>query len=757
MASSFTTSFGIEKIATGEQAGVWGTTTNFNIDILDRIASFTSVALSGTTQTLTVREASPGAGTENLQDGMYRVIKFTGALGGNNTVTIAPNTSKAWFIFENATTDSGSSGPYSVILSQGAGANITVQNGKNAIVYCDGAGSGAAVFNALNDLQIATLEVTGAAAVDGLLTAGASVAVTGNVTTTGTVEPAGDTAADDNAAIGYTAGEGLILTGQGSTNDVTIKNDADGEVMGVLTGSTTAAFTGQVTATGFTGTLDGILGSGTAAAVSGTTVTATGKVTAGAKLDMNGTELILDADADTSITADTDNQIDFRIAGADDFRMTANTLSVLSGTTLNIDSGATIANSGTATGFADLTAIADGSAGSPSIANSGDTNTGIYFPAADTVGVATNGAQRLSIADAQSIFSFSIPGAFSANAGGPLALEPLTHTGVGDKMGLSFGQMTSGGSAIDDGTLIYDIKTGAYTTGGGSTHSSDLVFEVLNANAIAERFRISGTGAVYIADSANASMIVGLTINQGAADNEIFALKSSDIAHGMSGQIETDSYCAIQKTSPTAGGVRIVGATETKEGIRIQPMVTTADTTKSTSGESTCVVFGTIKDGSNIDVMDGDANIFGVLGTGGQTKFIVDSDGDIHADGSLSAYDEYDDAMLARAMQIQLSEQPKNEKVYGRIIQTEFDNFVKYNKQTLIDAGLLGKPTEESEKEGHRGLVNVTGMQRLHNGAIVQQRAMFETLKSVVEEMLPGFASKLNERLEAQSLPALPV
>jgi len=387
-----------------------------------------------------------------------------------------------------------------------------------------------------------------------------------------------------------------------------------------------------------------------------------------------------------------------------------------------------------------------------------DADTSITADTDDQIDFEIGGTDRYTFGADKATFTFSIPGAFSANAGGPLALEPGTHTGVGDKMGLSFGQMTSGGSAIDDGTLIYDIKTGAYTTGEGGTHSSDLVFEVLTANAIAEKFRISGTGALYIQDSANARMTVGLTINQGAADNEIFALKSSDIAHGISNQIETDSYCAIQKTSATAGGVRIVGATETKEGIRIQPMVTTADTTKSTSGESTCVVFGTIADGAgDIDVMAGDANVFGVLGTGAQTKFIVDSDGDIHADGSLSAYDEYDDAMLARAMQIQLSEQPKNEKVYGRIIQTEFDNFVKYNKQTLIDAGLLGKPTEESEKEGHRGLVNVTGMQRLHNGAIVQQRAMFETLKSVVEEMLPGFASKLNERLEAQSLPALPV
>ena len=35
-------------------------------------------------------------------------------------------------------------------------------------------------------------------------------------------------------------------------------------------------------------------------------------------IDLNGNELILDLDADTSITADTDDQIDVKIGGADD-------------------------------------------------------------------------------------------------------------------------------------------------------------------------------------------------------------------------------------------------------------------------------------------------------------------------------------------------------------------------------------------------------------------------------------------------------
>lgn len=154
MASTYTTNFGIEKIGSGDQSGSWGTTTNFNLDILDRVASFKAVALTGTTHTLTVREASPDSGTENLQDGMFRVIKFTGALGANNTVTVAPNTTTAYFIFVNSTTDSGSSGPYSVVIKQGSGAEITIPNGHSSVVFCDGAGSGAAVTDAFAKLYV---------------------------------------------------------------------------------------------------------------------------------------------------------------------------------------------------------------------------------------------------------------------------------------------------------------------------------------------------------------------------------------------------------------------------------------------------------------------------------------------------------------------------------------------------------------------------------------------------------------------------
>ena len=97
--------------------------------------------------------------------------------------------------------------------------------------------------------------------------------------------------------------------------------------------------------------MGGETGIGTPSDLTVTSAKLSGNLVAPGTFDMNGQELILDANANTSITADTDDQIDIKIAGADDFRFTANNMNILSGSTLTVDSGATITNSGTATGF----------------------------------------------------------------------------------------------------------------------------------------------------------------------------------------------------------------------------------------------------------------------------------------------------------------------------------------------------------------------------------------------------------------------
>ena len=140
MASTYTVNTGIELIANGEQSGTWGTTTNTNLQIVDRLTSGVgSITLSGTTHTLST---SDGA----LSDGQYKVLVFGGSPSGTNTVTVSPNDqSKQYFIVNN----SGET----IIISQGSGTTVTVADGSTGIIYCDGGGSGANVVNLSADLS----------------------------------------------------------------------------------------------------------------------------------------------------------------------------------------------------------------------------------------------------------------------------------------------------------------------------------------------------------------------------------------------------------------------------------------------------------------------------------------------------------------------------------------------------------------------------------------------------------------------------
>ncbi len=110
-----------------------------------------------------------------------------------------------------------------------ARADYTATNGSDVVLAV-----GAAANDTVEIVSFATFEVS-------------AQTFTGDVTASGgTFLPTGDTAAGDDAAVGYAAADGLVLTGQGSTSDVTIKNDADATVMSIPTGTTGATFAGDV-------------------------------------------------------------------------------------------------------------------------------------------------------------------------------------------------------------------------------------------------------------------------------------------------------------------------------------------------------------------------------------------------------------------------------------------------------------------------------------------------------------------------------
>ena len=193
MASTYTSNLGVEKIGAGEQAGAWGTTTNNNLDIIDRaINGVLSVAVSGTNTTITTSDGS-------LSQGGHKVLSFTGALGANNTVLIDPNDQDKVYIVHNATTDSGSSGPYNIIIrQQTAGSpdsskDVTVPNGSFKIVHCDGGGTNAVVTDITSTLDIASLKLGGTA----ITSTGAEI----NDSTDGSTTVGTDAVADDDGIV----------------------------------------------------------------------------------------------------------------------------------------------------------------------------------------------------------------------------------------------------------------------------------------------------------------------------------------------------------------------------------------------------------------------------------------------------------------------------------------------------------------------------------------------------------------------------
>lgn len=131
MASTYTNS-GIEKIGSGEQAGTWGTTTNNNLDIIDKaINGVQTLTLTGTTDTFTVTDGT-------VSDAGAKVLELSGSPSGEHTLTLAPNDADKVHLVKNGTSQT-------VNITQGSGGNAVITAGETAWIFCDGAGSGAAV------------------------------------------------------------------------------------------------------------------------------------------------------------------------------------------------------------------------------------------------------------------------------------------------------------------------------------------------------------------------------------------------------------------------------------------------------------------------------------------------------------------------------------------------------------------------------------------------------------------------------------
>jgi hypothetical protein len=141
MASTYTP-LGVELMATGENAGTWGTKTNANLNLAEQLlGGYLEVSIAGGVQS-TPLNVSDGALTGKAQN---RIIKLTGAITGNQTVTL-PVLMENFYIIQNATT-----GAYTVELKavSGSGATVTWATDDKGwkIVYADGVATNTGIYD----------------------------------------------------------------------------------------------------------------------------------------------------------------------------------------------------------------------------------------------------------------------------------------------------------------------------------------------------------------------------------------------------------------------------------------------------------------------------------------------------------------------------------------------------------------------------------------------------------------------------------
>ena len=245
-------------------------------------------------------------------------------------------------------------------------------------------------------------------------------------------------------------------------------------------------------------------------------------------IDLNANELVIDLDADTSITADTDDQIDIKIAGADDFRFTANTFTALSGSSIVVPaSGLTIGSTAVTSTAAELNLIDGG-------ASTGTT----------------------AVADADGIIT---------NDGGTMRLTTAATFKTYFQQGIStaYDDLTAGDAAVNITTTSGNITIDA------AANDSDIIFKGTDNSADITMLTLDGSAA---GDATfNNQIIVGdgkLVLNSTAVTSTAAELNLLD---GVSGLVQADltKLAAIDATATELNlidGDATVGTTAIADG-----------------------------------------------------------------------------------------------------------------------------------------------------------------------------------------------
>ncbi len=386
--------------------------------------------------------------------------------------------------------------------------------------------------------------------------------------------------------------------------------------------------------------------------------------------DLDGQELILDADADTSLTASVDDQIDIRIGGTDVGHWIS--------TGLMVAAGASVAPDGTLH---------------------------VHTATAGSV-TADSAADDLVIEN--------------STGGGLTILTPNNVAGS-----VVFGDPEDN----NVGFIEYDHASNRYRIGANGS----------------EVMRIDSAGQIFIGETVNADVTIGLTINQGASDDQILALKSSDVVHAMTGLAEADTYGAFLKQAGTSGGLRIEGykdgdGTASLALILVGFLGETADTSDTTSSNGVLVLRGEITDAGTGSQAMADAGNLLTISNASTTRLLIKGDGALHATNITAGSGDLDGVALADS-----EDDVALVRTHQRTIHNDLGVAIsKWDESVNSEAN--------AEILKRLGVLSSTGdftclqrMDSLLGGAIWQAHIARSELEQALAETMPAVAARLEE------------
>ena len=127
MASTYSSDLKPELIATGENAGTWGTKTNANLNLIQQsVAGYQAIDVASGDVTLAMTDAT-------ISNARNATLKFTGTLAANRTVTL-PNSIEKVFNVIDGTDHAGNT----LTFKTASGTGVLLCEGNCYVVYSDG-------------------------------------------------------------------------------------------------------------------------------------------------------------------------------------------------------------------------------------------------------------------------------------------------------------------------------------------------------------------------------------------------------------------------------------------------------------------------------------------------------------------------------------------------------------------------------------------------------------------------------------------